>query len=146
MLQKLKDLKDLIFKSQGLENVSTPPDKKMTFLVMHDEKHVGTLELENGKWSFSYSTFFKKGFHKSKSGEQKRASLPGPLFGFPDVEKNYESEILWPFFAGRIPGLKQPDVQAIIEREQIDKNDLAALLERFGKKTISNPFELTLSV
>ena len=143
MLQKLKDL---IFKSQGLENMSVSPDRKMTFMVMHDENHVGTLELENGKWYFSYSTFFKLSFQKSKSGEKKIPFLTAPLFGFPDVEKIYESDVLWSFFAGRIPGLKQPDVQAIIEREHIDKNDIAALLERFGKKTIASPFELTLSV
>ncbi|MFN0033843.1 MAG: HipA N-terminal domain-containing protein [Saprospiraceae bacterium] len=141
MLQKLKDL---IFKSQGLDDVTTPSDKKMAFMVILNNKHVGTLELEEGKWYFSYSDFFKQDFYKSKSGEQKEHSL-APLFGFPDIEKAYESEILWPFFAGRIPGLKQPEVKEIIEREHIDKNDLAALLARFGKKTISNPFELTVA-
>lgn len=133
MLQKLKDL---IFKSQGLEEVTTPTDKRMVFMVMHGTTHVGTLELENGEWAFAYARSFQQNFKSEK------ASTLAPLIGFPDVEKEYRSEVLWPFFAGRIPGLKQPAVKAIIEREHIQENDLAALLERFGKKTIASPFEL----
>ncbi len=139
MFQKLKDL---IFKSQGLEYQSPSPDQEVAFIVMLDGQHIGTLELVQGKWYFSYSHFFKQQYEKSKDRPQ-GASFLMPLFGFPDVYKRYESELLWPFFAGRIPGLKQPEVKEILEREHIDKNDLVALLTRFGKKTIANPFELT---
>lgn len=138
MLQKLKEL---IFKSQGLEDTITPSDKKIAFKIMLDGMHVGTLELEGGKWYFFYSPFFKQAFDKSKLGQKGSVAI-APLFGFPDVQKKYDSEILWPFFAGRIPGLKQPEIEQIIEREHIDKTDLAALLARFGRKTIANPFEL----
>lgn len=138
MFQKLKDL---IYKSQGLEYQAPPPDQEVAFMVMLDGQHVGTLELIQGKWHFSYSCFFIQQ-HEKKSTDSKGSTFLTPLFGFPDVHKNYESELLWPFFTGRIPGLKQPEVKAILEREHIDKDDLVALLTRFGKKTIANPFEL----
>lgn len=138
MFQKLKNL---IFKSQGLEYQAPPPDQEVAFMVMLDGQHIGTLELKQSRWYFSYSHFFKQQYEKAKSNPQK-ADFPAPLFGFPDVDKPYDSDILWPFFAGRIPGLKQPEVKEILEREHIDKDDLVALLTRFGKKTISNPFEL----
>lgn len=48
-------------------------------------------------------------------------------------DKTYKSEELWPFFRIRIPGLEQPSVQEILERENIDKNDEVELLKRFGK-------------
>lgn len=138
MFQKLKDL---IFKSQGLEYQAPPPDQEVAFVVMLDGQHVGTLELERGIWYFSYSHFFKLQYEKAKDSPQAESYLV-PLFGFPDVDKKYESDVLWPFFAGRIPSLKQPEVKEILAREHIDQGDLVALLTRFGKRTIASPFEL----
>ena len=45
----------------------------------------------------------------------------------------------------RIPGLKQPAIKEILEKESIDKENEAALLVRFGRKTIANPYELYLN-
>ena len=60
----------------------------------------------------------------------------------PDLDKVYKKETLWPFFLVRIPGLKQPAIKEIIEKENIDSQNEAALLKRFGKHSISNPYEL----
>jgi hypothetical protein len=65
-----------------------------------------------------------------------------PLADFPDLNKTYENSELWPFFASRIPSTSRPRVKKILEREEIADNDLLALLTRFGKHTITNPFEL----
>jgi len=138
MFQKLKNL---IYKSQGLEYQAPAPSQQVAFMVMFDGQHIGTLELDQGKWYFSYAHFFIQQCERAKTASSE-ASFLTPLFGFPDVYKRYESDLLWPFFAGRIPGLKQPDVKEILEREHIDKDDLVALLTRFGKRTIANPFEL----
>ncbi len=48
------------------------------------------------------------------------------------------------FFQTCIPGLKQPAVKEILDKENINVENEAALLKRFGKKTISNPYELDL--
>ena len=61
---------------------------------------------------------------------------------FPDVNKTYRYEELPPFFVQRIPGLGQPKVQKIILEEKIDAHNEVELLKRFGKLSISNPFQL----
>ncbi len=124
----LKRIKDLIYSPQGLEDAVTPQKKKADFVVTYKGRLIGTLELDSGKWKFTYSDEFKI------------AHFIAPLFDFPDVSKSYTSEDLWPFFAGRIPGLKQPDVEQVLEKEKIDKTDIVALLARFGRRTITNPF------
>ena len=45
----------------------------------------------------------------------------------------------------RIPSLGQPDIEEILEREQIEETDSIRLLDRFGKRTTANPFELKLA-
>jgi hypothetical protein len=54
----------------------------------------------------------------------------------------YTKDELWPFFIIRIPSLKQPKVQKIISKEEIDSTSQVELLKRFGEKSISNPFQL----
>ena len=59
-----------------------------------------------------------------------------------NTNKTYKNEVLWPFFKIRIPGLKQPLVQEIISTENINANDEASLLKKFGEKNTSNPYIL----
>ena len=42
----------------------------------------------------------------------------------------------------RVPSLKQPLIREIVRVEGLDSRDEVQLLRRFGRKTISNPFEL----
>jgi len=44
-----------------------------------------------------------------------------------------------------LPGLKQPAIQEILKNEEIDKGNEIALLKRFGRKTITNPYELVMA-
>lgn len=111
--------------------VLLPESEKVKFKLKLDHKEVGILYCENGKWHFKYSEQFKP--------LSKDYNLIG---GFPDINKTYASTYLWPFFQIRIPGLKQPAIQEIITKEHIDQDDEVELLKRFGKKTISNPYEL----
>jgi HipA-like protein len=108
-----------------------PKDAKVTFNLMVDEVTVGVLTSEGGVWSFSYSDDFKN--HRQEYTR---------LVGFPDLDRVYRSDTLWPFFRIRIPGLKQPAVQEIIQEEHIDQENEAELLKRFGRRSISNPYEL----
>ena len=91
---------------------------------------IGILYTENSKWYFEYSDDFKK------QNKYYR------IVGFSDLNKKYENDKLWPFFKIRIPGLKQPMIQEIIEKEKIDSNDESSLLRRFGEKIAANPYRL----
>jgi HipA-like protein len=120
---------------KGDEDIAThlPKEEKATFILTVDDFKMGILHCENGIWEFKYTDEFKK--------RSKEYTL---IVGFPDIDKTYRSETLWPFFRIRIPGLKQASVQEVIKKEQIDQENEAALLKRFGRKTISNPYELVL--
>lgn len=108
----------------------TPADVTTTFVLQFEDLPVGFLTLANGIWQFSYSEEFK------------RQSEVKPLVDFPQLEKVYRNDHLWPFFLARIPSLSQPQVEETIRREGLDRNSSAALLRRFGERTISNPFVL----
>jgi len=112
------------------QRIQVPPDAHVSFALVYKDMVIGHLSLRDGRWSFAYTDEFRSS-RKIK-----------PLMMFPDVEKVYQSEELWPFFQMRIPSLKQPVVRALIEKEHIDQNNLVELLRRFGRRTITNPFEL----
>ncbi len=101
-----------------------------TFKLTYEGQTIGFLGFRNGIWSFCYSEEFKK---------QDKLK---PLLDFPYIHKVYTFKKLNPFFVIRIPGLGQPEIKRILEKEKIDKNDEVRLLERFGQKSIANPFEL----
>jgi HipA-like protein len=111
------------------KNVQAPPGVRATFQLKYDDLLVGTLSVQDGIWRFEYSDAF-------------RTSDLRPIVEFPDVDKVYEREDLWQFFAVRIPSSEQPEVEEIIRQEHIDEDDAVSLLKRFGKRTIANPFHL----
>ncbi|MCU0436054.1 MAG: HipA N-terminal domain-containing protein [Bacteroidia bacterium] len=127
MLNKLINL----FGKGDEDETHLPENESYNFRLMVDNLEVGTLRCESGFWFFKYSDEFKKHLQEYK-----------PLTEFPDLEKEYQDDFLWPFFKIRIPGLKQPAIQEIIKREKIDQMNEAALLKRFGERTIANPYQL----
>jgi HipA-like protein len=106
-----------------------PKDAIGKWGLMFESILIGELSVSNGEWIFEYSNSYKQ-----------RDDL-NLLIDFPDKKKIYKSKHLWPFFAHRIPGLGQPKVQKIIQKEHLDKNEVD-LLKRFGRWSITNPFEL----
>jgi len=129
----LRKFKNWFSKSEGdfeMQN-QLPKEEAAKFILSVDNIHIGTLHCDKGEWYFKYTDEFK-----GHSEEYNR------IVGFPDLNKTYKSESLWPFFQIRIPGLKQPAIQEILAGENIDQNNEVALLKRFGKKTISNPYVL----
>jgi HipA-like protein len=109
-----------------------PPEAVAEFLLKYDDLIVGKLTAKRGKWHFEYSVEFKK---------NKKLR---PILELPDIEKHYESPILWQFFAMRIPSLEQPEIEEILSKESIDEHNSVKLLERFGRRTIANPYDLEL--
>ena len=118
---------------RGLEGKPQGPATTVNaaeFHLKYRDIEVGRLYSRDGKWCFEYSERFK---------QQDRVA---PLADFPNKEKIYEMEDLWPFFASRIPSFEQPRVRETIRSEKIDRRNSAELLRRFGKRSISNPFVL----
>ncbi len=129
----MKDLiKKWLSKSEEDSDVSLPKNAVATFLLKVDDIDVGYLRCNKGLWNFEYSEEFKK------------STEYNPIIGFPDLDSEYTSTTLWPFFKIRIPGLKQPAIRDKLALENIDKTNEFELLKRFGHKTISNPYELLL--
>jgi hypothetical protein len=81
-------------------------------------------------WTMRYTEAFKM------------QSRIAPLVPFPDVNKVYRSPELWPFFSVRIPSIARPEVQRTVREEHLDYDDVAAMLRRFGRKSVADPFEL----
>jgi HipA-like protein len=109
--------------------VQAPPGMQAKFLLTYGDLLIGTLSVQDGIWRFVYSDDFE------------RSDLR-PIVEFPNVNKTYESEELWQFFASRIPSPEQPEVEDILRSENIAEDDAVSLLKRFGKQTINNPFQL----
>ena len=101
-----------------------------SFSLLLRGMEVGELTYDSSTWRFRYSEGFKS--HPSLR----------PIVGFPDPDAEYNTTKLWPFFAMRIPSLEQSAVRQAIADESLDDLNQADLLGRFGKRTVSNPFEL----
>ncbi len=113
--------------------LSTPKNAQAHFTLKYKNLPVGYLNYLNGVWEFQYSDEFKN---------QNKIDV---LLDFPKKEQKYEESYLWPFFAHRIPGLGQPKIQEIIKDEHLNPNNEIDLLRRFGRKSITNPFELAVT-
>jgi len=105
-------------------------DGEIKFTLSIVDLVIGALSIEDGMWVFRYSEAFK--------AQDKYERLTG----FSDLDKTYRAEVLWPFFKIRIPGLKQPMIRDIIRDENLDEDNEAALLKRFGRQSMSNPYIL----
>lgn len=127
----MKSLFAKLFRNEEqTEDLNTPVNIQAVFKLMFEDLEIGELQYKNGEWTFEYSNAFKN------------QDDIDTLIDFPQKNKKYVETHLWPFFAHRIPGLGQPQIRHIIERENIDPHNEVDLLKRFGKKSISNPFEL----
>jgi HipA-like protein len=115
-------------------SVKAPPEAHAKFLLTYNDLLVGILTVEDGLWRFEYSDKFRSEVDFR------------PIVEFPDVNKTYVNEDLWQFFASRIPSTEQPEVEEILKREHVNEDDAVGLLRLFGKRTIANPFELTLAM
>ena len=113
-----------------LPKEAAPAHKTPAFMLKLGDLEVATLTRESDVWVFKYTEAFQL--------QQKIR----PIIGFPDKFKNYRSRDLWPFFQIRVPSLEQTDVQNYLRRHKIGQVDQSTLLERFGRRSISNPFEL----
>ncbi|KAA6330370.1 hypothetical protein EZS27_020914 [termite gut metagenome] len=102
-------------------------DEEVGFVLLYGNIIVGTLTYSENRWNFEYSNEFKI------------QTEIIPLVNFPQKEKVYDSEKLWPFFASRVPSSSQ-----LMMTDDAEKTDLVELLKKYGRRTITNPFELKM--
>ncbi len=106
---------------------NSPPAE---FLLWFKTIPILRLAFSRGAWELAYTPQFKS-----------QSRLPA-IVCFPDVDKVYRSAKLWPFFSVRIPSIARPEVQRTVREEHLDYDDVAAMLRRFGRKSVADPFEL----
>ncbi len=129
MFDKIIGKIQYLFKSDDQEvELSTPMEAIAEFELSYKNILIGSLKLNNGLWSFTYSNEFK---------EQNSISV---IVDFPDKNKIYKSSALFPFFASRIPSLQRLKIQKVVS-ENITKDEVS-LLKMFGKQSIANPYQL----
>lgn len=129
MFNKLIDRLQVFFKSEDREvELSTPIDRVAEFDLKYRELIIGTLQYQNGQWTFAYSEAFKN------------QNQIQNIVDFPNKDKVYQSSMLFPFFSSRIPSLQRLKIQkAIPENFTMDE---VGLLKMFGKQSIANPYQL----
>jgi HipA-like protein len=129
MLNKLFERVHLFFQSEDQEvELSTPVDSIAEFELKYQDLVIGILSHQDGQWVFSYSETFK-------NQNQIRT-----IVDFPDKDKVYQSTTLFPFFSSRIPSLQRLKIQDIIPKNF--SMDEIGLLKKFGKQSITNPYQL----
>lgn len=112
------------------QDLHIAPTVQAKFLLTYNGLLIGTLTATEGVWKFDYSDDFR------------RNNTLRPLVEFPDTNRAYENKNLWQFFASRIPSPEQAEVETILQQENIGEDDAVNLLRRFGRRTITNPFQL----
>ena len=123
------------FKKPTVENTSSSSSIDITnvkFTLSYKNLKIGYLEFSAIKdsWKFLYSEAFKS------------QNSIAPILSFPDTNKVYEGKELWSFFLSRIPdnvGSSSTDKKLNQENET-----LIDLLRSYGKRTITNPYHLSL--
>lgn len=129
-----KNLLNKLFKTEDMHFNDTPSNvSKAVFHLKKDDVLIGILTYENHLWKFCYSDEIKNNPELSSKFH---------IINFPDIHKEYTSSSLWPFFITRIPSINQPSLLQKIKAANADKNNPIDLLKLFGRKTITNPFEL----
>ena len=85
----LKQFKKWFSKGTADLNTHLPQNEQAKFVITADHINIGILESMDGEWRFKYTEEFKE--HKDRD----KYNL---IIGFPDVNKEYHSQSLWPFF------------------------------------------------
>lgn len=126
----IEKLKKILWKVDGMEFTDNPAGSKGVFQLKYGRHVIGILSYYKNNWTFKYTDEFKQNV------------VINPIIDFPDPEKVYSNEQLWPFFASRIPTLNQSFQFKKIKNANIKQDDSVGLLKLFGTDTITNPFRL----
>lgn len=118
---------------RNMRRAAPEPAKKslvVRFQLHLQELHVGTLTFRDGVWTFTYSDEFRE------------QDIYPAIVDFPHKDRDYRSEILWPFFALRIPSVNQHAVKRYMAEEKVQEPTAVDLMKKFGRRAAANPYEL----
>ena len=122
------------FRKATTQSGEAPPRQEAgplaRFVLRVGNTSVGTLTRTPMVWRWEYTPEF--------AAQTTLRAIPS----FPDKTRVYESEILWPFFAARLPNLKQPGLRELLERDRVSPDDQVEQLRRYGQRSPTNPFTL----
>ncbi len=93
---------------------------------------VGTLSIEDGKWSFAYGPDY---------ADDDRLPAISP---FPQKSQRYESTYLWPFFLSRLPEKGRKDIDQAIRELGLEDAGEIELLGQLSRRAVSSPYEFEL--
>lgn len=93
---------------------------------------VGTLSSEGDKWTFRYDAQYAQSDRPAISA-------------FPNKRSVYQSPVLWPFFAVRLPPLDREDVKRAVEERGLRDLDEIHLLGALSKRAVTSPYEFELA-
>lgn len=99
----------------------------------HGRVTLGTLSKEGQEFVFRYDPDFAHG-ESSK-----------PISAFPDLEREYRTEELWPFFAVRVPPVERDDVREAMQRRHIPEKDILRLLAELSGRGVSSPYRFAMA-
>ena len=122
-------------KTWGMNSVRAPSTRsEETTLEIYrqstDENSlVGRLWCEDGEFVFRYDSDYR--------GK--------PISAFPEIEHEYRSEHLWPFFAVRIPPLDREDMRREIANRSLRDDHVIEILGSVAKVSVTNPYEFKLA-
>lgn len=66
-----------------------------------------------------------------------------PISAFPELDREYRQEELWPFFAVRLPPIERDDVRKAMERRHIPASDVLRLLAELSARGVSSPYRFS---
>lgn len=89
---------------------------------------VGMLFRDQGEFVFRYDPEYDK----------------VPISAFPEIDMEYRSESLWPFFAVRIPPMEREDVREEISNLSLEKDQVIEILGSIAKVSVTNPYVFKL--
>lgn len=134
MKKQLADLLRHIPLKLGISAVRAPSTTPMEqtleiYRQSADDILVGRLSCEEGEFVFRYDENYK--------GK--------PISAFPEIEHEYRSRNLWPFFAIRIPPLDREDMRREIEKQSLRDDQILEILGSVAKVSVTNPYEFKLT-
>jgi hypothetical protein len=124
----IKALQNLFATSKS-DNIVNPDFTIATvsFELKYKQMAIGTLEFKDNSWFFTYTEVFKS------------QNEIAPIVSFSDVNKIYESQNLWSFFTSRIPNVVKSSSTVKEEKNNVN---YVQQLKTYGRKSITNPFDL----
>ena len=105
-----------------------------TFDVFWKKYAVGNLYVtENREYVFKYNL---------ENVEKAKQAGFSYIIGFKNINEEYQSDKLFPFFASRIPSKNRHDIQNILQSLNIEKYDETMLLRKTKGKLFTDRYEV----